>query len=235
MTNQKNLAILALSGILLAGCAVSPGLDPNPPPGVRLPAQVVYVIDGDTIIVTTGRHRFRVRLLGIDAPEDTRRHECFGAQATAELRRLLPTGSRVRLEPQRHRDPYDRALAFIWRPDGSLVNQILLRHGYATTLFLPPPDGKRPVGKTDHPWADLTTAEKLARHHRTGLWRTCRPRSPPGGITRTTWTAAPASPPLSIGGHATGVGNCGERRDGRRVVRGKRECDHPPIPTSGTD
>jgi micrococcal nuclease len=168
MSTLKDLAILALFGILLAGCA---GPDPRSAPGVRLRAEITYVVDGDTVVaVATERQRFRVRLLGIDAPEDTRQHECFGRQATAELRRLLPAGSQVSLYLQRHPDSYGRALAFVWRPDGLFINEAMLRRGYATTLFLPP---------TDHRRAQFVAAERQARHHRSGLWRTCHSRSPP--------------------------------------------------------
>jgi micrococcal nuclease len=181
----KNLVFLALSAILPAACAVlitppeavsipppepaSPRAAALPRPAPTLRAKVAYVIDGDTVVVTARVRQARVRLLGIDAPEHTRRRECFGGQATAGLRRLLPAGSAVRLAVQRRRDRYGRDLAFVWRADGMFVNLVLVRRGYATTLFLPPldPDG-------DGHRAGLTAAENMARRERSGLWRTCR-------------------------------------------------------------
>jgi len=177
------------------------------PPPRAARATVAYVIDGDTIVVTTravsltsptssilstssasgarasGRprghpaerpagppsaraRRVRVRLLGLDAPEDTRRRGCFGAQATAALRRLLPEGAAILVAvDQRRADPYGRALGYVWRADGTFVNQALVRRGYATTLFLPPAGPYR---------AELAAAEALARTARAGLWRACR-------------------------------------------------------------
>jgi micrococcal nuclease len=168
----KNLGFIALCAILAAGCAAPPGRGADPAATATLRAKVAYVIDGDTVVVATAAGRARVRLLGIDAPEDTRqhgRHECFGAPATAELRRLLPAGSTVLLTRYPRRDPYGRDLAYVWRADGVLVNLTMVRGGYAATRFLPPGDRYR---------SDLTDAENMARGERAGLWRGCRWRAP---------------------------------------------------------
>jgi endonuclease YncB( thermonuclease family) len=171
-----------------------------PPPAVR--ATVAYIVDGDTIIVLAGTgtavragprsprrvrgvqqarrvRRVRVRLLGLDAPEDTRRHGCFGGPATAALRRLLPEGAAILLAVDRRRaDPYGRALGYVWRADGLFVNRVLLRRGYATTLSLPPAGPYR---------AEFAAAEALARAGRAGLWRACRrPPRPEGPARRRT-------------------------------------------------
>ncbi len=176
MIGPKRLAAAALSSaIALTDCAPPSGraapVAPVPttstaPPPQALRATVAYVIDGDTIIVRARARRLRVRLLGIDAPEDTRRRDCFGAQATAALRGLLPEDTAIMVAVDRRRaDPYGRALGYVWRPDGVFVNRVLIRRGYATTLFLPP----------DGPYhAELTAAEALARASRAGLWRACR-------------------------------------------------------------
>jgi micrococcal nuclease len=180
MIGIKNLVFLALSAMLPAACAVlitppeptSPRAGALPRPAVTLRAKIAYIIDGDTVVITTRARRARVRLLGVDAPEDTRQRECFGGQATAGLRRLLPAGSAVRLVVQRRRDPYGRYLAFVWRADGTFVNLVLVRRGYAVTLLLPPLDRHGDRHRTG-----LTAAADLARRKRSGLWRTCRFRS----------------------------------------------------------
>jgi len=179
MTGPKKLAACALSSaIALTGCPEAPGRAPSIVPHLRprrtpvataMPvtrATVAYVIDGDTIIVAARTRRTRVRLLGLDAPEATRRRECFGGRATAGLRRLLPTGTAILLAVDRHRaDPYGRALGYVWRADGVFVNRVLIRRGYATTLFLPPAGPYR---------GEFAAAEALARTTRAGLWRACR-------------------------------------------------------------
>jgi len=58
--------------------------------------RVAAVVDGDTIDLEGGE---RVRLLGIDTPEvyNVDAVECFGREASDELKDLLPEGSEVRL------------------------------------------------------------------------------------------------------------------------------------------
>jgi micrococcal nuclease len=192
MTGRKNLAVCALfaaialpGGLAARGRAPSaaPHRRPRPVPAApvvpatqaaavaiaRTWATVAYVIDGDTVIVAARARRTRVRLLGLDAPEATRRRDCFGGQATAGLRRLLPAGTAIRLAVDRHRaDPYGRALGYVWRADGLFVNRVVLRRGYATTLFLPPAGPYR---------GEFAAAEAQARAARAGLWRACQ-RSP---------------------------------------------------------
>src|SRR5215211_8669267 len=73
---------------------------------------VEHVIDGDTIVLTTGTH---VRLVQIDAPELSG-GECYATSSRSTLARLLPAGTRVRLEldPQLERvDRYGRTLAYV--------------------------------------------------------------------------------------------------------------------------
>lgn len=173
MIGGKNLVFLALAAAVLSGCAVPRTAAAPPEPYETTRAAVAYVIDGDTLIVTTGHRRSRVRLLGLDAPEDTRRHDCFGGQSSAELRWLLPRGSPVLIARDRHRrDPYGRALAYVWRPDGTFVNRVLLRGGFATTMLLPPAGRHR---------GELLTAESRARRDHAGLWRACvNARAGPG-------------------------------------------------------
>jgi micrococcal nuclease len=59
-------------------------------------ATVVRVIDGDTVTVRlTDNSQYNIRLIGIDAPEDTTVVEPFGPEATAYLRNMLPVGRQV--------------------------------------------------------------------------------------------------------------------------------------------
>jgi micrococcal nuclease len=115
-------------------------------------ATVVKVIDGDTLdVLVSGRQR-RIRLIGIDTAElhesdkllrDAKRSSCteaelqeLGAQAAQFVSRLLSPGDSVRLEYSRRRyDDYQRMLAFVWLPDGRLLNELLLCEGYARTLL----------------------------------------------------------------------------------------------------
>jgi len=86
-------------------------------------ARVVAVTDGDTIKVRLAGRRAvtKVRIIGIDTPETKRpgvRVECGGPEASANMKRIAPKGSRVflRTDPtQDTRDRYGRLLAYVGR------------------------------------------------------------------------------------------------------------------------
>jgi micrococcal nuclease len=183
MIVRNNHVFLGLWSLLLIGCSAPPDRTvvpghTTPPDREALPhTRIDYVIDGDTIIVTTRTGRSHVRLLGVNAPESTGDSGCFGGRAAAELRRLLPQGTRVLLVRDRRRvDPYGRHLGYIWRADGMFVNRALVRGGFATTLFLPPPpepDGRPDAEPDTVIRAMLASAQDTARRERAGLWRAC--------------------------------------------------------------
>jgi micrococcal nuclease len=93
--------------------------------------RVRQVIDGDTITVSGVGV---VRLLGVDAPEKTggyRDAERFGDEAAAFMRKLVD-GRMVRLEHDGERkDQYNRTLAYVFLPDGTLANEAIIRAGLA--------------------------------------------------------------------------------------------------------
>lgn len=127
---------------------------------------VTRLVDGDTLECAPAG---RIRLTGIDAPERSQgpHHK---AVMTA-MARMLPVGSRVRLEGDREpRDRYRRRLAYIWH-GGEMVNRRLVREGWALSVRFPP--------NVRHA-ASLDSAERLAREERRGLWAVdgfaCRPQ-----------------------------------------------------------
>lgn len=98
--------------------------------------RVTKVVDGDTIRVLRDGVEETVRLIGIDTPEtiDPRKPvQCFGKEASARTLSMLG-GKEVRLlgdDSQDVRDKYGRLLAYVYLPDGTLVNQELILEGYA--------------------------------------------------------------------------------------------------------
>jgi micrococcal nuclease len=147
-------------------------------------ARVARVIDGDTIVLTSGA---RVRLLQIDTPEPGTA-ECYSRAAGRELRRLLPAGATVTLEPDQPLDlvdRYGRLLRYVHR-GGLNVNLELVRRGAATVWFY---DGERGryAGR-------LLGAGSVARSRHKGLWGAC-----PSAV----WdpygpaTTGPGSPPAA--------------------------------------
>ena len=125
--------------------------------------RIQYVIDGDTVVLANGEH---VRLVQIDTPE-LRGGECYGAQARALLRRLIPPGTTVRVEADPRLDQvdrYGRLLRYVHRA-GRNLNLALVRDGSATVWFF---DGDRGQYASA-----LLTAAQSARRARRGLWGAC--------------------------------------------------------------
>jgi micrococcal nuclease len=131
-------------------------------------AEVVRVVDGDTIRVRLDGRTERVRYIGVDTPESVKPGtpvQCF-AEAASSLNRRLVEGRTVRLVADvEARDRYGRLLAYVYRrPDGLFVNAELARRGYARPLTIPP---------------DVRFAERFqaladaARRARRGLWAAC--------------------------------------------------------------
>lgn len=129
-------------------------------------AEVVRVIDGDTIEARIGDKVEDVRLIGVDTPETVKPGtpvQCFGERASRFTKRRL-TGRRVRLvfgvEP---RDVYGRLLAYVYLGD-RFYNPILVRRGLARTLTIPPNDRFAPR---------FRRLELAAGRTGRGLWRAC--------------------------------------------------------------
>jgi micrococcal nuclease len=124
-------------------------------------AHVAEVFDGDTVRLTDTRH---VRLIGINAPElgrDGRPDEPFAAAARDRLRDLV-RGRDVRLVfEEEPRDHYSRWLAHIVLPEGTNVEEVLVREGLASAVAIPPNIGE--LGR-------LQKAEIEARAAHRGLW-----------------------------------------------------------------
>jgi len=131
--------------------------------------RVVRVIDGDTVrIRLDDPHETRtVRYIGVDTPETVKPDtpvQCYGEAASAFNRRLV-AGRRVRLVLGRERrDRYGRLLAYVRVEDGPLVEDELLRRGFARTLAIPP--------NTDRA-RHFSVLERRARRAGAGLWGAC--------------------------------------------------------------
>jgi micrococcal nuclease len=147
------------SGVPGAG---EPGASGGIPPGAS-EAVIEYVHDGDTLFLEDGR---KVRLLGVDTPEVGERAECYGEEATALLRSLLPEGTRVSVvadvEPL---DQYGRSLLFLYTDDATLINLALIEAGAAEAVVLEPNVLLA---------AELEAAERRAQVAGLGLWGACR-------------------------------------------------------------
>lgn len=116
------------------------------------------IIDGDTLRCLETPDR--VRLLLIDAPELSQGD--WGEASRRRLARLIPDGTLTRLEIDvQERDIYGRILAYVYAPDGRMVNETMVREGYAIPVVYPP--NVRYVEL-------IRRAAEEARQARRGLW-----------------------------------------------------------------
>ncbi|MBV9293812.1 MAG: thermonuclease family protein [Frankiales bacterium] len=149
--------------------AVDPGAVPSPAvPADAFAARVLRVVDGDTLLATYAgsRQAVYVRVIGVDTPETVKPGvpvRCYGPQASAFTKHLLPPGSTVRAayEPGGELDRYGRQLWDVWLPDGRFLESVLAAAGTARAYPFPP--------QVEH--ADLIRSlADRARVAQRGLW-----------------------------------------------------------------
>ena len=145
--------ILVLFLLILAnGCTVS-----------TIPL-VTRVIDGDTIEIDIADTIYKVRYIGIDAPEldDTQPEFCALAQEATRYNRQLVEGETVRLEKDiTETDKYGRLLRYVY-VDDIFVNAELVKQGLAWAKTYEP----------DTKYQDtLEKAEAEARQAEIGIWK----------------------------------------------------------------
>jgi endonuclease YncB( thermonuclease family) len=130
---------------------------------------VVRVVDGDTldIDVPDGNNlHTRIRLWGIDTPEtkNTKTGIMYFGKEAAEFASESALGKDVMiyLEEHRTRDnkKYNRLLAYVRLPDGSILNEVLLTGGFAYADL-----------RFRHSFYNkYSQLEALARSQKKGLW-----------------------------------------------------------------
>jgi endonuclease YncB( thermonuclease family) len=137
------------------------------PAGHTVEGDVAKVVDGDTIDVEINRERYRVRYIGIDAPETVKPStpvQWMGPEASAANKQLV-NGKHVVLEKDvSETDKYGRLLRYVWLHEGgtwTMVNLRLVALGYAAAVSYPP----------DVHWQHLLLdAQTKARSAGAGLW-----------------------------------------------------------------
>jgi micrococcal nuclease len=151
--------------LISSGTGLLPDVGPTKPSDALSTCELVRIMDGDTIEC---RGLGSVRLIGVDSPEGDQ--EPFGTAASAGLASLAPVGTTLLLEQDvEARDRYNRLLAYAWTGE-SMLNWLLLRHGWAVSLKFPP--NTRYADRFD-------AAEHAASREGRGLWSVngfrCRP------------------------------------------------------------
>lgn len=128
-------------------------------------AEVIRVIDGDTIEVTIDGKVEKVRYIGIDSPEPYSEEvpECFSKEASMANRNLVEN-KKVTLVPDlEDRDRYDRLLRYVYVGD-VFVNKELVKDGFAEAINIKP--------NSTH-YNEFLSLEEQARTEGKGMWGVC--------------------------------------------------------------
>jgi micrococcal nuclease len=154
--------------LLLVGLLLSTGMsgcdrrvDADPSLEGMEQVTVKRVVDGDTFITNDGQ---RVRLIGIDAPESVKPDtpaEPFGPEASAYVKELMEGKVVFMDQDVSETDRFNRLLRYVYLPDGTFINELILEEGYAEHVVFPP--------DVEHRF-QLKQAEDRARKARIGLW-----------------------------------------------------------------
>ncbi len=118
---------------------------------------VTDVIDGDTVNMRVEGAHMRVRLWGIDAPEN---NQPSGSTARQVLQSLTPVNSKAEIHPV-EMDQYGRIVGVLGKGQDWSVNVLMVAHGWAYHVDAFDSEGN----------PCLREAEKTARAHRMGVWR----------------------------------------------------------------
>ena len=146
----------------------------------KIPCTVTRIVDGDTFhCKLKSGEDVKVRLIGVDTPESsynskTRRDveksgmsvediTRMGKLAKEFTKQLIPKGDIVYLEFDVVKtDKYGRLLAYVWLRDGRMLNEVLIKEGYAQVYTVPPN-----VKYQER----FIEAQRYTRENRKGLWK----------------------------------------------------------------
>ena len=129
----------------------------SPPLNAQQKTTVTRIIDGDMIQVLYGGREKRVRLIGIDAPEsrvnrktkkdkyaNMAEHDLetiieMGKEAKAYVNGLVKRGDMITIEfDVQEMDKYGRLLGYVYLSNGKMLNEEIVKSGYANVMTMPP-------------------------------------------------------------------------------------------------
>ncbi len=124
-------------------------------------AKVVFVTDGDTIVVDINGRQSRLRYIGIDTPEIHPTLEFLGQESSERNQELVAGKTLTLYRDQSETDRYGRLLRYVVA-EGVFVNRVLVREGLA--------DAKdyRPDTACSR---ELKEAKGQARRENLGIWQ----------------------------------------------------------------
>ena len=151
----------------------------SPPLNAQQKTTVTRIIDGDTIQALYGGVEKRIRLIGIDTPEsrvnrkakkdaNMSEHDLktiieMGKKAKAYVDGLVKRGDLITIEfDVQERDKYGRLLGYVYLSNGKMLNEEIVKSGYANVMTIPPN-----IKYKDR----LLEAYQEAEEDKRGLWK----------------------------------------------------------------
>jgi len=140
---------------------------------------VIKIVDGDTLTINYKGSRESIRLIGIDTPEsiggkkarrDARKSHkdmseilSSGKAAAEYTKKTVSPGDVISVEfDVEKRDRYGRLLGYVFLKDGRMLNEEIIKNGYASVLTIPPNVKYQ---------QRFVEAYRYARKNNLGLWK----------------------------------------------------------------
>jgi micrococcal nuclease len=140
--------------------------------------EIIKITDGDTFQINFNGKKEKVRLIGIDTPESRINKKArkdalksdesvedivaLGKEATQFVKTLVKVGGEIKIEfDVRERDQYGRLLVYAYLQDGRMLNEVIIKAGYASPLTYPPNVKYQKL---------FLEAFHFARENKLGLW-----------------------------------------------------------------
>ncbi|MCM1231565.1 MAG: thermonuclease family protein [Ruminococcus flavefaciens] len=106
---------------------------------------LVRVVDGDTYVIDTGGEEKKIRLIGVDTPESVapadyrKENTAEGKEISDIVKDKIAEGDILYIEYDvQETDRYGRTLAYLYFPDGMMIQEWLLSNGYANVVTYQP-------------------------------------------------------------------------------------------------
>jgi micrococcal nuclease len=113
------------------------------------------IVDGDTLRINYQGREESIRLIGIDAPEsrpnkkaekdaqrsgeDLKTILAMGKKSTGYVKTLVKPGDKMSIEfDVQTRDKYGRLLGYVYLSNGKMLNEEIVKAGYANVMTVPP-------------------------------------------------------------------------------------------------
>jgi len=139
---------------------------------------VIKITDGDTFQINFNGKKEKIRLIGIDTPESRINKKArkdalksdesvedivaLGKEATKFVKTLVKVGDELIIEfDVRERDRYGRLLVYAYLSNGKMLNEVIIKSGYANPLTYPPNIKYQKL---------FLEAFHFARENKLGLW-----------------------------------------------------------------